>query len=143
MAQLKAFPKRPVGDKEAQDKWLDLIWQLLKSEGYTPTLTNVTNLDGSTARNCPYIRIGNVVVVGLSFSADPTAAAPTNSELGVSLPIPSDFTTQFDATGSVVGGASQVGRVEADTTNNRAKVLFSATDTADREWSGTFVYIIK
>src|SRR5688500_4743620 len=36
---------------------------VLTSGTYTPTLTNTTNLDGSTAYECQYLRVGNTVTV--------------------------------------------------------------------------------
>ena len=143
MASKKAFPNRP-DDAGALLGWLDLISRLFKSEVYTPTLTNVTNLTDSTAAQCMYVRIGNLVIVGLRFSANPSLVAPTATELGVSLPIPSTFTANTDATGSVAqSAAQQSGRVSADTTNHRFSVQWSATDTANAAWGGFAMYIIK
>lgn len=145
MPSPKAFQKRPHEGSINPElgKWLDLIWQLIKSDVYTPTLTDVTNLDGSTAYQVPYVRIGDCVVVGLRFDANPTAATAT--ELGISLPIPSAFTdADTDAMGSFSSHAiQQSGRVDAGTTNDRLRLRWDATDTANRNFGGFAIYRIK
>lgn len=139
---IKAFPKRPsTGPNGPLETWLDLIWQLIKSDVYTPTLTDVTNLDGSTTAQCQYVRIGDVVIVGFKLSVNPTAAAAT--ELGVSLPIPSGFTATTDCSGSFGGAiAVEAGLVDADTTNDRASFRWIAASTANHNIAGTFMYRI-
>lgn len=142
MANPKALEKRRASSgSSALDGWLDLLWQLLKSEVYTPTLTDVTNLDGSTAFQCMYIRLGNMVVVSGKFQADPTASAAT--ELGISLPIPSNFTDDQELAGVAFCSAVQQGaRLLADASNNRIAVQWLANDTANRGWSFICMYQI-
>lgn len=146
MAQKKAFQQRTASSgNPALDGWLDLIWQLIKSDVYTPTLTDVTNLDGSTAFQVPYARIGDWVGVGLRFNANPALGAPTATELGISLPIPSNFTdADTDAMGVAAASAIQQSvRVLADVTNKRLSLQWSASDTANRNFSGVAFYRIK
>src|SRR3972149_5740087 len=66
---------------------------------YTPTLTNVANLDSSTAYPCSYVRIGNIVLVGLYFEANPTTTLVL-TQVRVSLPIASNFTSVIHCVGS-------------------------------------------
>lgn len=110
---------------------------------YTPTLTNVANLDGSTARPMPYMRVGNTVWVSGRIGVDPTAAAPTNTRLGVSLPIAphTAFASADDLSGN--GGASgftETGGLFADTGNNRAELNFQAVSNTNHDMYVTFSY---
>lgn len=144
MPIIKAFPKRPKTPQDlgALEGWLDLIWQLIKSDVYTPTLTNVTNLDGSTAFQCHYIRVGDVVHVAGKFQANPTAAAAT--ELGMSLPIASNLLSADEqlAGTAFCPGVQQGAAIQADATNNRASINWVANDTANRAFQFTFTYRI-
>lgn len=140
MALIKAFPQRTGSSGDfALDGWLDLIWQLIKSDVYTPTLTDVTNLDGSTAFQANYMRVGNVVTVSGKFNANPTAAAAT--ELGMSLPIPSNIAADEDVCGTAFCQAIQQGAaIKGDAANNRAAVVWLANDTANRTFFFSFTY---
>ena len=143
---INSVPKRPNDGvtNPVLAGWLDLLWQFIKVGVYTPTLTNVTNLSASTVGELPYLRIWSVCIVGLTFTADTVAGAPTGTELGISLPIPSSFTAATDAMGSVALSAiQQSGRVSADATNDRLAVNWDASDTANRTWGGLAIYLIK
>ncbi len=109
---------------------------------YTPTLTNVANITGSTAYVSQYIRVGNVVTV--SGKADIQATAiTTNTRLGISLPIASNFANDFQAGGSGAPfGANSNGRVAGDATNDRAEFSYIAVDTNNRGFSYSFTYLI-
>lgn len=93
----------------------------ITSGTYTPTLTDVTNLDASTASECSYLRIGAIVDVACQVTYDPTSAAAL--EIGISLPISSTFSATSDLTGVGIGSEGTVDTVRclADTSNNRAK----------------------
>ena len=108
---------------------------------YTPTLTNVANLDGSTAFECQYLRIGNTVVVGFKVSVNPTLTA-TVTQLGISLPVASNFGAQEDCAGSAFasGIMGQGAAILGDATNNRAQLEFVSADLTDQPMYGTFVY---
>lgn len=115
--------------------------QLIDAGFYTPTLTDVTNVASSTAVECRWFRIGCMVTVYGQVTVDPTAAAPTATELGISLPIPSALANAREVSGvAACSAVQQSGRISADTTNDRAALLFSATDTASRAWGFTFSY---
>ncbi len=109
---------------------------------YTPTLTNVTNLDGSTAFTCQYLRVNSVVMVSGKVNVDPTAAGPTATELGISLPVASNFSATEQCGGTASGAIAQVGGIFADTANDRAALFFQATSTANAAMSFSFVYQI-
>jgi len=113
----------------------------LVSSTYTPTLTNVTNIAASTAFLTQYTRIGSFVVVSGKVEVDPTALVA--SELGISLPIASNFANDYECGGSANAGAVQQGAsITADPANNRATMTFIATDAANRTMAFTFGYQI-
>lgn len=143
----EALQKR-VEELEFRPPLLEL-GELLKSVGtitsgtYTPTLTNVANLDASTAFVTSYLRVNNRVIVAGSVDIDPTLTA-TNTELGISLPIASNIGATVDVAGaafdtSIAGmGAAIVG----DATNDRARLFFTSTDVTNTSMFFIFMYRI-
>lgn len=115
----------------------------IETDRYTPTLTNVTNLDSSTAFPFQYIRVNDMVSVSGKVTVDPTAAA-TATEMGISLPFASDFTAQDECCGTAasVTIASECAAIRADTTNDRAAMRWITTTTASNNMFLQFLYII-
>lgn len=107
---------------------------------YTPTLTNVTNLDASTAYECWYAQVGMFVMVGGRVDVDPTAAGLTR--LGISLPVPSTFADINQVAGSSAspGVAAQCAAIISDNANSRAEMRFIAVDLANRAMYFNFMY---
>lgn len=109
---------------------------------YTPGLTNVTNVAASTAYACQYARVGTTVTVSGLVDIDPTAAGAT--ELGITLPVASNFTAIEQCAGTAaspaVAGLSAA--IRADVANDRAALQFVAVDTANRTFSFSFTYRI-
>lgn len=110
---------------------------------YTPTLTNVANIDASTAFRCNYIRVGNMVTVSGAVQVDPTAAT-TNTLLGISLPIASNFPDDQSCSGSIgsFAVAGESGIIRADAANDRAEMAFISTGSANHAIRFCFVYEI-
>ncbi|HJQ58120.1 MAG TPA: hypothetical protein VJ890_14530 [Vineibacter sp.] len=110
---------------------------------YTPTLTNVANLDGTpTAYESTYVRIGNVVHVFGRLDADPTAGS-TLSQIGISLPVSSNFSALEQCAGTINGvNATEPGMIWADTANDRADARFVAASTASHAMVYAFSYRI-
>jgi len=111
---------------------------------YTPTLYNVTNVAASGLNaDFFYLRVGAVVVVSGSVTVDPTAALSTT--LGISLPIASAFDSSYDLNGNATnpGATAQLGSMIADTTNDRASLVFTALSVANAFWRLVFVYRVK
>lgn len=108
---------------------------------YTPALTNVANLDGSTASEFQYIRIGNVVGVSGAVHVNPTLTA-TSTQLGIALPIASNLGAAEDCAGTaftpaIAGmGAAIIG----DTANDRAQMQWVATDVTGQSMYIHFIY---
>lgn len=113
-------------------------------EKWTPTITSVANVAATTAHQCKYIRVGNIVVCSGRVDIDPTSAS-TATSIGISLPIASTFTHDRDCTGTGNSrGHAVSGDIGADTTNHRASLDFvTASEVSNRAWYFNFVYEIK
>lgn len=111
---------------------------------YTPTLTGTANVAASTAFACQYMRVGNVVTVSGQIDIDPTAAAPTATDLGISLPIASNLASQQQLAGvsDCYQIALQGGTIRGDAANDRATLSYVATSTANQSHFFTFTYLI-
>lgn len=114
--------------------------QYVVSGTYTPTLTNVTNVTVSTARQCTWMRVGNMVTVAGQVDVDPTAAGAT--ELGISLPIASALTTAFQLGGTANSNvaAGEEAMIDADATNDRARIRWTAVDVTNHTYAFIFGY---
>lgn len=110
---------------------------------WTPTLTNTTNVGASTAYLSSYIAVGSAVICMAKVNVD-TTSATTDTVLGISLPIASDFANDFELNGVaamlVPTNLTSAGRIFADTTNNRATLTFNAVGAANYTWSLIFMY---
>lgn len=109
---------------------------------YTPTLTNTTNLDASTAYVCTYMRVGNVVSVSGRFDIDPTIVAAV--DMGISLPIASNLAALADCAGAAnpEAVATRGLAIHADVTNDRAQVVGVVADITNHGYAFTFQYRI-
>lgn len=114
---------------------------VLASGTYTPTLTNVANLDASTARLATYMRVGATVTVSGQVDVDPTTTA-TLTKLGISLPVASALTTAFQlgGTAAAIGIAGQSAGIQADATNDRAEMQWKTSDITNQTMTYTFTY---
>ena len=114
----------------------------MSSGTYTPTLTNTTNVASSSVNSAFYTRVGNIVTVYYSFSITPTAGGSTSTQLDISLPIASNFTTAHEANGSGGTQASNLtyGVINADSTNDRVSLFMIANSTAGSTYTGSFSY---
>lgn len=108
---------------------------------YTPTLTNIANLDATTARLCTWMRIGASVLVAGQLDADPTLTA-TATKIGLSLPVASNFSTAFQCGGTAAAPAivSQCAAIYADAANDRAQMEWKAGDITNQTMCFTFAY---
>lgn len=114
---------------------------LLESGVYTPTLTGVANVASSIAYQSNYMVRDGVVTVALKVTITPTAAASTATQLGISLPIPSNLANlDTDLQGSVNSSFGLVAAIYADTVNDRAQLQFPASNTSANVLYGQFSY---
>lgn len=108
---------------------------------HTPTLTNVTNLSASTAYQAQYLRVGSIVFLSGRVDVDPVALAST--ELGISLPVASNFANIEQCSGTAgptAGGIQETGAIVGDVTNDRAALFFLAASTANHGLTYHFMY---
>jgi len=114
--------------------------QQVRSGTYTPTLTNVTNVTASTAYKSQWMRVGNVVTVSGRVDIDPTGTGAM--ELGISLPVASNFTAEEDCAGTAVATPSNDDPcwIKADAANNRASINAAKTNSTNHSHFYTFTY---
>lgn len=74
------------------------------------------------------MRIGAVVSVWGKADVDPTTGS-TFTQLGISLPLASDFANAHECAGTASEFDS--GKIVGDPTNNRAEMQFTSVDTAN------------
>lgn len=106
---------------------------------YTPTLTSVANIAGSTAYLCQYMRVGAVVTV----SGRVDIAASLNStvtQLYLSLPIASSINSaeKLGGVGAVVNAAGFASSISCD--SSKALFSYTAANTSNNTFSFTFTY---
>lgn len=129
--------------KIATDEWY--LWNGTQAGvfagTYTPTLTNVANVSASTAYVCMYMRVGNVVTVSGRIDIDPTVTA-TGTQLGISLPVASNFTStdQSGGTAAATAIAGQSAAIRSDATNDRAELIYNAVDITNQPMYFSFTY---
>lgn len=109
---------------------------------YAPTLTNVTNVASSSPRTTRYIRIGDMVWVYGYVQINPSALGQV--ELGMSLPIASNFTSVYDCGGTAAAATldTQAVAIRADTANDRASFFFNCSNAGTIEYHFSFMYIV-
>ena len=114
---------------------------IITSGTFTPTLTNTTNIDASTAFECQYLRIGNVVTVSGKVDVDATTSG-SSTVLGMTLPFATTFGNQEECGG--VGNYTALSTsgpgIYADTTNDRALFQWLAGASSNQRIMFTLTY---
>lgn len=121
-------------------------WGSIVTSGtYTPTLYNTTNVAASTAYVTAYCRVGNTVTVYGKVDIDATLSANDATELGLSIPVASNFTSDEDAAGTAASDADArlSARVKADATNDRVSISYKAVSGSNDSYSFHFSYQVK
>jgi hypothetical protein len=110
---------------------------------YTPTLTNVANLDASTAYQCQWMRVGATVTVSGKVDIDPTVTA-TLTQLGISLPIASNIGAVEDVGGAAAATlvVDSAAGIRGDAANNRAELSYLCVDVTNHALHFSFSYRI-
>ena len=110
---------------------------------YTPTLSSIANLDGSTTYASRFWRLGNQVSVSGRVDVNPTLTA-TQTTLGITLPVASAFANANDCYGvaacNSIAGMSAA--IYAEPTNDQAQMQWVATDINSNAMFYTFMYPI-
>jgi len=110
---------------------------------YTPTLTNISNLDAVTAFACQWQQVGDCVTVSGRIDVDPTALS-ASTVVDINLPVPTNnFTADGQLGGTAaMGGVQQSARIAALVGGQVARLSFLSTDTSNRPMSFCFMYRI-
>ena len=119
--------------------------QDIRSGTYRPTVGLLAsgNIVGATTTMANWKRVGNIVTVSGEFEVKPTTTL-TATFFDLTLPVPSNFTQNYNLSGTAVSGATFTNMsavVYADVTNDKAKVQFISTDvTNNNTWSYFYQY---
>lgn len=123
------------------------FWTVLaappQSGTYTPTATGVVNVASTGAITGRWSKNGNIVTVTGNVSVTPTAAAPTDTQLTVSLPIASNIAAATDIDGTCATDDAAVpvsGNVKGSAASDAALLRYRAATTSARVVSFIFQY---
>jgi len=125
-------PTQTAGDNSTKIATTAYVDTRSLSGTYTPTLTNITNVTSSSSPIAQYTRVGNIVTVFGRFDITPTTASGTLTEIGISLPVASNFTTYTDLNGLGSGTFLDSIKIVADNVNDRA-ILSATANTASTD----------
>jgi hypothetical protein len=118
--------------------------QFIASGTYTPTITPGANVAASLAYVHSWIRIGSVVHVAGKVDITPTAAN-ADTQLGVSLPIASNFGSSELLAGcgaAPLANPMQSAAIIGDVANHRALVEWRTTESVNRGYWYQFSYLV-
>jgi hypothetical protein len=113
---------------------------------YTPTLGNTTNIAASTAFECQWMRVGNVVTVSGRVDIDVTSASVATA-MTMSLPIASTFTggRQLGGVAAPAGIANGsvhiIGALGPPSTANFS--FIAPTDVNNLTYTFSFTYFVQ
>lgn len=116
----------------------------LSSGTYTPVVTVVNNVAANTSYGGQWMRIGNIVSVGVRIDITVTTANSL-ATIGISLPIPSIISLPQQLTGQIGANttSSNSGVVYGDNTNNRANMNFLIGNTLNTSYFINFIYQVN
>lgn len=108
---------------------------------YTPTITNLANLDSTTASPCFFSRVIDIVTVAGRVTVDPTAAGVATS-LGISLPIASNFANNNNCQGTAASVivAGEAAAISSDSAADRAQMDWVTNSAASHNMRFLFMY---
>ena len=109
---------------------------------YNPTLVNTSNIDSSTPFQLTYLRVGNTVFV--SGQVEITAQfGGLLTVLNMDLPIPSNFSTIYQAGGTAIAiraSGAVSATIVANDISDDIELKYYAPDAATRVFSFSFGY---
>lgn len=136
LATLTSFARGLIDDTTASGARTTLD---MANTTWTPSFTNTTNIDTSSASTSYYLRVGDIVLVFGGGTVDATAGAATYTVMGISVPVASNFTAARQAVGIIhnTGSTGVTGRIYADGTNDRLTAEWASPSSS----SITFVFL--
>ncbi|MEK7414483.1 MAG: hypothetical protein AAB263_14305 [Planctomycetota bacterium] len=125
---------------ESEQRAVIAALPVFASGAYTPTLTALANLDDQQEYISQYMRVGSVVTVSGRVDINPTAT--TFTDLAISLPIASNFTTieQCSGVGGTNSAANGAAIIKGDISGNYAVLSLLAPVTTEYPVFYTFTY---
>ena len=116
---------------------------VLASGTYTPTLTNSTNVASSTAFQCNYLRVGNIVIVSGRVSITVTTANSSTTLL-MTVPIASAMS---DANAVDCGGTAVATNINESlailASSGKAQFTGLPTSTSTGTYWFSFMYLVN
>ncbi len=108
---------------------------------YTPAITQITNLSNNSPYECQFLRVGDTVTVSGKVGMT-TVAANTLTLLSMSLPVTSNLGADEDCAGTAFayGTPGFSAAIQADTTNDRALMIFWPTTSGSTNFYFQFTY---
>jgi hypothetical protein len=117
-------------------------WQTpaYSSGTYTPSVTNMVNIASTTTIKSNWSRVGNIVTVAGYVSI--TTSANGLAQLGLSLPVASNFTTRYEGSGTFTT-TNHFGEIYSHVSNDNVVLEFKHTGAVGAdEFRYVFVYEI-
>lgn len=148
MAALTPVPTIAEGSAATPALWNNLFaiintnFALISSGTHTPGLTNVTNLDGTTAYVCQWFRVGTIVTVSGSVGVDPTAAGAARFEMSLPIAAPALTAIQLGGTATIGNVAAGLASISGQATNKTAQFDWIAADGSTKGFQFVFCYVI-
>jgi hypothetical protein len=112
---------------------------------WTPTGTAVANVASLTANPGWYLRLGNIVVAGVTTTVTATAAANTYTSLRLTLPVVSAITASTEIVGTasfIAGTAIGCGPVTGNAANDAAVPQWLSPSTTAGAVTSIFIYTV-
>lgn len=107
---------------------------------YTPTITNGSNVDATTAYACQWSRVGNVITISGKIDVDATINT-TATEVGISLPVASAISNDYEVAGTAnCPSIGQSAAILGDAGNNRASLQFICNSVGNNSMYFIFSY---
>lgn len=112
---------------------------------YTPVATAVTNVSSTTAYECQYMQVGNVVNV--SGRVDFTASIAGQTIIHISLPVNSAITQTYEAGGTCIGYVISASNnplftIQGGAGSNRVYIAGKVTHAGPCFYYFTFQYLV-
>jgi hypothetical protein len=117
-------------------------WQApaYSSGTYTPSVTNMVNIASTTTIKSNWSRVGNIVTVAGYVSV--TTSGNGLAQLGLSLPVASNFTTRYEGSGTLTT-TKHFGEIYSHVSNDNVVLEFQHSgSTGADEFRYVFVYEI-
>ncbi len=113
----------------------------VNSGTYTPSVSLSTNVTVANSQAAQWMRVGKAVTVSGGVNVKATAAAGTQSEVEVALPVASVLASTIHLAGGVnAQGANEAGIAYADVVSNRARLRWLSQTSATHTMWFNFTY---